>query len=232
MTEAQQAGTPPPSPRRAPAVPGILIAKNKVMAKVRGVRKDRVNPHHKFKYTGHDDVTEALQLAFIEYGIDQQVTVLESSRSEGLLTLKVRVTWTALEDGSAQSVDVWGESESKKSSRTGDETGQSLQGGQALSYAVKVAQLKNFMLVGGGIDDNEQGSGAPAPSPGRPQSAAQAAVSEEQVRLMVDEYASVTTREKLNELRLAVGTMMSALDEVSMKRLERADNDAAQRVLG
>src|SRR5690606_21937067 len=76
------------------------------------------------------------------------------------LRVRVRITWTALEDGSYQAVDSWGETTVKNKSGRPD----GVEVGQALSYAVKVAQLKNFMLVGGLIPDAEESHGEREPA--------------------------------------------------------------------
>lgn len=128
---------------------------HQVMQRVEKVRKDLENPHHKYMYIGHDDVTIALRTAFAEVGIVQTVTIIEAMRLDGgSLGVRVGIKWTDAEDGSAVEVESYGESAS------GGKGGpQPQMVGIALSYAVKCAQLKNFCLVGDDTPDVEEQHG-------------------------------------------------------------------------
>lgn len=216
---------------------GIIKAKLAVMAEVRGVAKDRVNKHQNYEFTGHDDVTEALQEAFVKYGIAQSVSIVGCAREmEGLLLrLEVRIVWTALEDGSREDVISWGEATVKN--KTGRPDG--VEVGQALSYAVKVAQLKNFMLVGGLIQDNEERAGEPErreerndterPSaPKEPPSG----IAEDELQRWIGQYGVCNTREELQAQHRKVANVIKHLSREQHQRLGDAALFAEERIEG
>lgn len=210
-----------------PGIKGIVVAMHKVMTDVSSVRKDRKHTHG-FKFVGHDDVTEALREAFVTHGIIQVVDVFEQSRDEkNIVRVGVSVRWVAVSDGSAFAGRVYGES-NPVTKRDGTVLPDDLQIGKAVSYAVKTIQLKTFMLIGG-YPDNEA---VEHETPQRAPSQRQATVSAEQVRLLVEEYALVKDQEGLNALRIAVGNIISGVDDVSHRALEKADGEAAKRIAG
>ncbi len=227
------------------AASGIIRAMHNVMRDVIGVAKDRKNSHYNFFFTGHDDVTEALRPHFVNHGIVQDVSIVGHERiqatreskgkstEDSIARVHVIITWTSVEDGTSKTVHTFGESSA--AGTTAD-----LQVGKAVSYAVKVAQLKTFMLLGG-YQDSEVGAGAEevwkapsdarggkAPSerpPGNP-------VSDEQVELLVSEYNAVSAKGDLDKLRVAVAAMLDRTSEEQYKRLNEADERAAGRVSG
>lgn len=125
---------------------------NQVMARVRGVARDKVHQHHKFKFAGHDSVTEAIRTAMVECGIVQEVRVLSYAREGLRLVADVEVAWVNI-DKQDDRVVVMSMGESFGSDRGGP-TPQQI--GIAVSYAVKIAQLKNFALVGDPTMDAEE----------------------------------------------------------------------------
>lgn len=214
-------------------VPGIYKAIASVMAKVRGVDKDRVNPHHKFKYTGHDDVTFALHDAFVEAGIVQVVSTLSHRRTDAeLVQVNVECRWVCTADGTEVKVESWGEAGMYKGEQ------QSLQVGKAVSYAVKMAQLKTFMLIGGAPDpesdrvEEHRPESRPRSEPPPPPVRNGGAVSDEQIRLFEDEYKKVTTRKELDAIRFAVSPFIERMSEQQEDRLRRVDEDAMTLVSG
>lgn len=215
--------------------PGIIKAKLAVMAEVRGVRKDRVNKHQGYEYIGHDDVTEALQDAFVKYGIAQRVSVFSVKREGELLAVNVEVTWTALEDGTQEHVFSYAEATSKAKTGRVD----SVEAGAAVSYAVKTAQLKNFMLVGGGDYDNEErDTGRERQEPARreepksqPKQKETAGVSDEECQRWIDGYKKVETRKQLDEQRQKLNIVANLLTDEQYERLQEADISAAERVV-
>ena len=226
-------------PRQMYNVPGIIRAKLAVMAEVRGVRKDRKNQHQGYLFTDHDDVTEALQEAFVKYGISQRVSVVHHERSmDGqLLTIEVHVSWTSLEDGTTESVMTWGESTVKNKNGRPD----SVEFGQALSYAVKCAQLKNFMLVGGLENaDPEESHGRqeeparreePRSEPRREEPKKQAkGVDDSEVNRWAAQYEKIATRKELDEQRKKLEVVSKLLTDDQYERLGEADRRAAERV--
>lgn len=211
---------------------GIIRAMHAVMKAVSLVRKDRQHPQHKFKFVGHDDVTEALREPFVEHGIIQCVDLVSQSRDQaGVVRVEVSVVWRSVEDGTYIGVTSFGES-NPVVTRDGRVLTDDLQIGKAVSFAVKTIQLKTFMLIGG-FPDNEASSPEMEQTPAQQRPTPVAPVkesSDEQIRLMVQEYAGITTKEKLGELRRAVGSLLSGLTEAQHTELERADRDAEQRV--
>jgi hypothetical protein len=222
---------------------GIIKAKLAVMAEVRGVAKDRVNKHQGYEFTGHDDVTEALQDAFVKYGIAQSVSIVGCTREmDGmLLRLEVRIVWTALEDGSQEDVISWGEATVKN--KTGRPDG--VEVGQALSYAVKVASLKNFMLVGGLVPDPEETDREPEPqrrpyttgerndterpsAPKEPPSG----IAEEELQRWIGQYGACNTREELQAQHRKVANVIKHLSREQHQRLGDAALFAEERIEG
>lgn len=132
-------------------ISNIQQRKLAVMRDVERVSKDRYNPHHKYSFAGHDDVALAIRKAMVVHGITQEVSVVESTRSEGIFYVNVRVRWVNVDDPK-DFVEVTMPGESQPSGKGG---AQPQQVGVAVSYAVKVAQLKNFMLLGDDTPDVE-----------------------------------------------------------------------------
>lgn len=206
---------------------GILKARFAVMRDVETLSKTRKNKHHDYYYSGHDDVTDALRPAFNEHGILQTVSVVESTRDEsGLLRVKVLIRWTCVEDDSFHEVFSLGEVDGK---------GRAVQAGQAVSYAVKVAQLKNFMLDGGAPDPeathgderaDKRGSDRPVPV------APKVEVADQQVDLLLDQYKEITNKLELSNLRRSISSLVSGLTDVQHAKLEEADHEAQARVSG
>lgn len=213
-----------------PGCPGIITAKLAVMAKVKGAKKDRVNKHQGYEYVGHDDVTEALQDAFVEYGIAQSVSVLTTTRDKELLSVYISVRWTAEKDGTFEEVQSFAEVTAKAKTGRPD----SVEAGAAISYAVKTAQLKNFMLVGGNVPDPEENEGrndAPAQreekrdtkKSNRPE---KGGVEDAEVSRWLETYSKVGTQEQLDEARQKLGQLANFLTDEQYDRLADADQRA------
>lgn len=118
----------------------------------------------KFKIIKHDDVTSALRPLYIKHGIVQEVTVLDSRQLEGGTTeLHVGIRWVNVDKPEDfMAVTSVGHSTSHPRKDTGLMVRDDLGVGKALSYAVKMAQLKNFALLSG-EEDLEQEQAKPAP---------------------------------------------------------------------
>ncbi len=112
-----------------------------------------------FKIIQHDDVTEALRPLYLKHGIDQEVSVMESRQLEGGTTeLLVEVQWVNVDEpADIKRVVSIGHSTSNQKS-DGMMRRDDLGVGKALSYAVKMAQLKNFALLSGDEDLEQQQS--------------------------------------------------------------------------
>lgn len=213
---------------------GIVRAMAAVMAEVEGVRKDRKGPG--YKYTGHDDVTDVLRDAFIKCGIVQSVSTKDVTLSEFGLRMTVVVKWTATEDGTCETSEVPGIAEPILNRDGKNVRPMDLGVGVGMSYAVKYAQLKAFMLVGG-VPDAEEPRRGEAPQPRSNNGATRAPanpVSDEQVALLLTEYSAVNSEAELMKLRIAVGAMIDRLerDGEQYKQLQAADERAASRVAG
>lgn len=132
-----------------------------VMEMVPRVQKEQYNQHHRYAYVGHEDLTSALQPAFVKAGIVQLVDVLETGRHEGVLWVRCMVAWCNVDDPKdSVSVNAYGESQ------PGGKGGpQPQQVGVAISYAVKFAQQKCFSIRTDDIPDADADPvGAPAPA--------------------------------------------------------------------
>jgi hypothetical protein len=135
---------------------------NAVMKELQGVELVRAQGL-KFKIIQHDDVTAALRPLYLKHGIDQEVSVMESRQLEGGTTeLLVRVAWINIDDPVDQKCVLGiGHATSHADKATGHLRRDDLGVGKALSYAVKMAQLKNFALLSG--DEDLETAGAKQP---------------------------------------------------------------------
>lgn len=124
----------------------------KVMQAVKGVEKDSTNTHARYKYAGHEAVTEALRGHFAELGIVRQVSVSSCDiLNGGTVQIMVRVSYVDVEDASRIDVDMPAIQPSQTKSK--DVTAQQV--GQAVSYAVKNVEFKLFSLTGDTEPDSD-----------------------------------------------------------------------------
>lgn len=132
----------------------IYQRKLAVMAELIDVGKSRSNAHFGYKFTPHDDVTGPLHKLFVTHGITQEVSVLETRITESQqLELVVEIAWTNVDEPAQRIVTrAVGHCSPQLNKKTGSLQMDDLASGKALSYAVKYAQLKNFMLTGDGGD--------------------------------------------------------------------------------
>ncbi len=106
----------------------------------------------KFKIIAHDDVTSALRPLYLKHGIDQEVSVQESRQLDGGTTeLLVLVQWVNVDKPDDRKA-VLSVGHSSPARQGPDMRRDDLGVGKALSYAVKMAQLKNFALLSGDED--------------------------------------------------------------------------------
>lgn len=136
--------------------PNIYQKMLEVMRRVSNLYKADYNPHHKFRFVNHDDVTQALRAEYVRVGIIREVTVLETQRhdtSHGLVaSLTLAVAWVNA-DRPEDRVVVNITTESQPGGKGGP-TPQQI--GSAISYGVKMLELKNFSLVGDDSPDTDQ----------------------------------------------------------------------------
>lgn len=117
----------------------------KVMKAVKGVEKDSENRHGRYKYAGHEAVTEALRDHFAELGIVRQVSATDCKvLDNGAIQIEVHVAYVDAEDESRIDVTM----PAVQHSQTTAKTITAQQCGQALSYAVKNIEFKLFCLTG------------------------------------------------------------------------------------
>ena len=217
----------------------ILLAMHRVMQEVFGVAKDRKNAHQGFSFTGHDDVTFVLRPAFVKHGIVQLVNVVGYDRegitattkrgeeTDSVVCAHVAIRWIAVEDGSWYEAHSYGEASLKG-------TTPDLQSGKAVSYAVKVAQLKTFMLLGG-YADPEPDAGAPERAPEREHKRSEppprSTVTDEYIAELVNAYAEVTEKTGLDRMRKVVSGIARDVTEAQYDLLRLADEGAVARGL-
>lgn len=169
-----------------------------------------------FRFVTHDDVTAALSGLFVKYGIDRRVSVLEAVREAQLLKTQVEVSWINVDNpDDRKSVCVY--AEGVDPSKQGFIDG--LSSGKAISYAVKMAELKNFCLVGDSAQDNERGA---------PRELQQAPTSGE-YDLLKESYQSVTTLDELKATRARVASVLDQLSSAQRIELQNLDLQAKER---
>jgi hypothetical protein len=144
---------------------------NAVMLECSTARKVRVNEHQKYKFVGHDDVTTAIRDSLAKHGVFQRVSISCSVRSDKGVKVDIRVEWVNI-DAPTEVVAVLSEGECFNLKDRCDD----LQIAKAVSYALKLAQLKNFMLIGDTTPDNEVSHGRPEPDAPKDDEAEEAAV--------------------------------------------------------
>lgn len=188
-------------------------------------RVDKAGKHQQgFAFMKHDDVTAALSGLFVKWGIDREVSVIHQHRHENILELMVRVAWVNIDDPTdRKTVEIFTEGVNVMK-RDGGENRDGLAAGKALSQAVKLAELKNFCLVGDTTPDPERGgsfSNAPdVPPP-----------STEEYQSMVDLYKACSTKDELTAIRTKLSPLVQQkkLTQEQMAELSKLDTEAKGR---
>jgi len=133
-------------------VKNIYQRLNDVRRAVRGVSKERLaeirgRVSYKYGYTGHEDVTAAVRDLYVVHGIDVEVSCMSWERTSSSVAVgRVQITWRNIDDpADFKMVTMPCESMGNPGVAVG----------QAVSYAVKVAELKNLQLIGEADDDLE-----------------------------------------------------------------------------
>lgn len=192
---------------------------------VKALGKSRRNQHFKFDFTPHDDVTDALHDAFVKHGIVQIVDEenIERDPTSGCVRVKLIIAWVNVDNPSEQRVvRAYGEATPPVVGKPDD-----LGVGKAISYAVKYAQLKTFMLTGDSADLEE--SAGESREDSKPAAAAPPPDSST-VEQYAAKYAAVETNEQLLEVRKAVGAIVKTLTQEQSKHLGSLDAEASKRV--
>lgn len=135
----------------AASTPNIYQRMQQIMRSVGRLYKAGWNKHHQFQFLSHDDVTAALREHYVNTGIVRTVTVLDTIRIDSshgtVAVVKLRVRWINV-DAPSDFFDAEITTESQPGGKGGP-TPQQI--GSAVSYGVKMLEIKNFALVG----DNE-----------------------------------------------------------------------------
>ena len=183
-------------------------------------RVDKAGKHQQgFAFMKHDDVTAALSGLFVKWGIDREVSVIHQHRHENILELMVRVSWVNVDDPTdRKTVEVFTEGVNVMK-RDGGENRDGLGSGKALSYAVKMAELKNFCLVGDTTPEQERSSFS-APDVPPP--------STEEYQAIVKLYKSCSTKDELNAIRAKLSPLVQQkkLTQEQLAELSKLDAEA------
>lgn len=230
MSEAQG-----PEPTSPVAPLNIFQRIHAVMTELDSVAKTRRTNHgDKFNYVGHDDVTEGLQPMFVKHGIVQRVSIDELTRdAQQMVCVKVLISWCCIDNPESEhSVCTYGESAATRGIKEGNPRGDDLQIGKAVSYAVKVAQLKNFCLVGDTTPDNEAEQPAEGPVRGKApaENKPKDPVADVVIDAIVGTYEGAKSRADLDAVRDEVDKVMNRITQAQEDKLAAADQAAAERI--
>lgn len=220
----------------APTVlPNIYQRINKVMSELDSVSKVKQVKHgDKFKYIGHDDVTEALQPLFVKHRIVQKVSMssLERDPAQQMIRVLVLISWVNIDSPTDEhTVQAFGESCAVNGVREGTPRGDDLQIGKAVSYAVKVAQLKNFVLYGDSTPDNETEQPKAQARQQEPVAPKGEPVADVMIDALIGQYEAVKTRAELDIVRNEVFAVQPRMTQAQEDKLAPFDRMADERTL-
>lgn len=199
--------------------PNIYQRLNAVMRDVKGVAKDRVNEHQRYRYQGHADVTAAVREAYVKHGVVRSAEILTLTLDERhTCIVHGRVTWTNADDrADVHSVSMWAAVPS--TSLKGPTATQS---GIALSYLVKQAELKTLSLT----DDDTPDAGSEEQTRG--QERAQGAAVD--VAALVERLEHAGSVAELQAARAEVKKHIAGFSEIDRARLTKAKDLACERL--
>lgn len=200
---------------------------NAVMRDVRGVGKHSENKHFKYKYAGHESVTDALRDSYAKHGIVRSATMLRYEiPSPGTILLIVKVSWICTDEPTSRhEVEIPALQPSDRSDKGHDP----MQIGKALSYAVKNAEFKVFSLTGDDTPDVEaEDDGREDPEPQRP-------ANDEAQRIAVEymgRFTEVRDQKELDALKKEIRANWAAVKTVRgiAERMVEAQRRAAERI--
>lgn len=193
-----------------------------IRAEVQTVEKSGKHKH--FAYAKHDDVTATLAPLYLRFGVDRCVSIERTTRQGAVLAVEAIMAWVNIDDPNdrkqvgifAEGVDV--------GFRTGGEPNiDGLAVGKAISYAVKIAELKNFCLVGEATPDSERATiGLPQATPPS---------SDDYVKLK-ELYQSCGTEAELKTIRGMVMPLVQgkSLSQEQIAELSKLDHEAKGRI--
>ena len=185
-----------------------------------------------FAFLKHDDVTAALSGLFVKFGIDRAVDVERVEQRENILDMWVLVSWVNVDDpDDRKTVRMYAEGVNIIR-QNGGVNRDGLASGKALSYAVKMAELKNFCLVGDTTPDAERSGGSFGGSFDSAQQVA--APTDDEYKQLCQLYKDCPTFEEFQAIRKMVTPLVhqGKLSKEQGAELSRLDNEANVRLKG
>jgi hypothetical protein len=205
--------------------PNIYQRMNAVMKEAETASKTRTNTFHKYRFIGHDDVTDAVRASMVKHGIVQHVQPLEVTRTGADMYIKVAIRWINMDDPE-DSIYTTSHGESFGTKGNPDD----LQYGKAISYAVKTALLKNFMLIGDDTPDNEatqRNNSAPTRTVEYEDEA-----SEKLAADMIAQMGTCKSTDELDSIGKTLEPIATKLSKATREKLNAAWNAAELRLVG
>ena len=204
------------------------ISKLNIYQRIREVKRevnrvDKAGRHTQgFSFMKHDDVTAALSGLFVKWGIDREVDVIEVKRHENILEVLVELSWVNVDQPTDRKTVRFYAEGVNIIQRDGGENRDGLAAGKAVSYAVKMAELKNFCLVGDTTPDAERT---------QPQ-ADVAPPSDQEYGQLVELYKSCGTKPELDSIRAMVSPLVqqNKLTTDQKQELSKLDQEARSRI--
>lgn len=127
------------------------------MADLHRIAKGDAKVNGQYRFTSHDQVTEALQPMLVKHGVTSIATLVDYKQEGNRTEVKVRVVYTNVDNpGDAVAVDYFG---------YGIDAGDKGPG-KAISYATKYADLKTFKIATGDDPDKDATAKFEAPKCG------------------------------------------------------------------
>jgi len=165
---------------------------NAVMRDVRSIKKSKAEGLN-FQIVPHDDVTDLLHDALVAHGIVRYPTGMTTTRDGAYLRVEGHVAYVNADNPrDCIHVPAYGESFSEQKNReTREPKPTNVQYGIALSFAIKYADMKLFMLVGDTIPDAELG-----PAERKPAAPEKPASVFEEVDAIAKSFDQATSREE------------------------------------
>lgn len=136
------------------ATTNIYQRLNAIMKVVRGVGKHGHNKHGGYSYAGHEAITDAVRDQYVKQGVVRTASVIDHQLLDGgTVMVKVKVSWVCT-DNPISRLDVDMVAVQPTQTKLGGLTAQQM--GQAVSYAVKNAELKCLSLTGDDTPDSDE----------------------------------------------------------------------------
>lgn len=197
---------------------------HRIRSEVQTIEKSGKHKH--FAYAKHDDVTATLAPLYLKYGVDREVSITETGRIGSVLSVRGWIKWVNIDNpDDCKQVGIFAEGVDVGFRQGGEPNIDGLAVGKAISYAVKIAELKNFCLVGESTPDNERAAiGAPPAVTVSPTS--------EDYKNLKQLYESCATEPELVAIRKMVSPLVlgKALSQEQIAELSKLDHEAKGRI--